>query len=218
LSGSTDNTAAVPLAVAPTQLSGAAAGRRPRAPAANPLRTMLLLFGLAFGACAIGLFGALQCGLLGDNAGANNSSKGHQRKGAVRVAACDSDEEKELDEEYGAYGEEEHGEEDYDDEEQEYDDQYAGEEEPLEEDEDIAPSLVENDDGGEEIPPVEENGAAHPPNDFDDCIDEFDLALKRKEATRHASNGSDVGHSESGNPWGDETQTKKKKKKKGKRF
>ena len=61
------------------------------------MRTVMLVFGLAFGACAVALFCALQMGALGGKGGGSRQavqpSRQRQRKGAMRVAADDYDEE-----------------------------------------------------------------------------------------------------------------------------
>ena len=105
-----DSTAAPQSATA--EIAGTAARVQ-----AGPMRTVMLVFGLAFGACAVALFCALQMGALGGKGGGSRRavqpSRQRQRKGAMRVAADDYDEE---------YGDSEDEEEDEEAEDVEFDD------------------------------------------------------------------------------------------------
>ena len=86
-----DDSTAAPQS-ATTEIAGTAARVQ-----AGPMRTVMLVFGLAFGACAVALFCALQMGALGGKGGGSRRavqpSRQRQRKGAMRVAADDYDEE-----------------------------------------------------------------------------------------------------------------------------
>ena len=162
--------------------------------AANPVRTIMLVVGLSFGACALALFLALHYGGFGGRAGSRSSrssrsARGRDRRGAVRVAASDPDEEDEE-------GEDSEGE----------DEDYYETGRRYPDDDDIS-------DGG--LPRAEDGEC-----DEEDSEDEFDLELQRREearrSRRHKKGGSASSRTSASNPWGD-AHPERKKKKKGRR-
>ena len=158
--------------------------------AANPVRTIMLVVGLSFGACALALFLALHYGGFGagpaPEAAGRLEARGRDRRGAVRVAASDPDEEDEE-------GEDSEGE----------DEDYYETGRRYPDDDDIS-------DGG--LPRAEDGEC-----DEEDSEDEFDLELQRREearrSRRHKKGGSASSRTSASNPWGDAPPERKKKKK-----
>ena len=183
-------------------------------------RTIMLIVGLAFGACALALFGALQIGAFGDrDASGGKGGSGRKRtarrdrKGAVRVAASDPD-----DEDDDIIGDDDDEEEEVprrrrgrrsrraDKYEEEEEDPFDGSLQPAEDDDDEGEEGEEGDDDDDE----DEAGAAARAPSMPAEPDEFDLELERQEAGgRRPSRKGDAG-----NPWDEAPQKKKKRKKK----
>ena len=166
---------------------------------ANPMRTFMLVVGLGFGACAIGLFGALQFSSRFMGRGGNTKRKLRDAKRGTRVATSDPDEsmddETYIDEEYG--------------------DEVCGEE-----DEDYLDEgdVEEEEDSG--LAPAEDHRSA-----VGDHRDEFDMEMERQQANGRRSRGARgpaAGRnrkesSNVSNPWGDDQVPWQRQKQKAKK-
>ena len=170
--------------LAPATSSHASAGARASHPStlatANPMRTFMLVVGLGFGACAVGLFGALHFSSRFMGRGGKTKRRPRDAKRGTRVATSDPDES--MDDE--TYVDEEEG------------DEVCGEEEEDYLDE----GDVKEEDSG--LAPAEEGRSA-----VGDHRDEFDLEMERQKADGRRScglSGPAAGRKDRSNPWGDD--------------
>ena len=161
----------------------------------NSSRTIMLVIGLSFGACALALFGALQFGAFGDADGVGFGSQRRRRrdrKGAVRVAASDPDEED------GDII----GDEDYEEEvapkrrgrrgrraKQHRDEEEAGDDDEFDAASALHPAEEEEGDGEEDGDSEEEADAPRVPAMAAEP-DEFDIALEERDANGGSSKAS----------------------------